>query len=87
MNVSEVSIITKREKSIEDSLSFRKPMIVTEVIEINDSVLGPTYYSICPRCHKSMERDVQSYCDRCGQCLSWKSFRKAKVVYPLNKSK
>ena len=29
------------------------------------------YYPVCPRCGSTMEREYQSYCDRCGQRLSW----------------
>lgn len=28
-------------------------------------------YGICPRCGAPLDRDYQSYCDRCGQHLSW----------------
>lgn len=28
-------------------------------------------YAICPRCNVSLERDYQSFCDRCGQHLKW----------------
>ena len=29
-------------------------------------------YSICPRCHTTLDRDYQSFCDRCGQHLDWR---------------
>ena len=29
-----------------------------------------------------MEREYQSYCDRCGQALDWKGFSKALVILP-----
>ena len=37
-------------------------------------------YYICPRCNTTMEREFISYCDRCGQCLCWKNYKKALVI-------
>ena len=35
-------------------------------------LLGKTdLFPVCPRCRNTMERDYQSFCDRCGQCLEW----------------
>ena len=35
---------------------------------------------ICPRCGITMEREFMSYCDRCGQCLGWKHYKKAVII-------
>ena len=58
-----------------EELSFRRALTVNEIVlfENGDS------YPVCPRCLISIEREYMSYCDRCGQCLSWKFFYKAKI--------
>lgn len=62
--------------TIKSAQSYRTPMKVTEVLlyENGDA------FSVCPRCKITLERDYQSYCDRCGQCLDWKGFSNAKIV-------
>lgn len=56
--------------------SFRCSMAVTQVYRYRDGSM----YAVCPRCRVTMEREYQSYCDRCGQCLGWASFGRAAVV-------
>ena len=56
--------------------SFRLPMPVNEVHLYRDNMA----FSVCPRCRTPLEREYQSYCDRCGQALDWKRFKKALVV-------
>ena len=51
--------------------AYRHPMSVTEVFYYVDSLIGPTTYPICPRCGVTVEREFQSFCDRCGQALDW----------------
>lgn len=60
-----------------NAVSYRVPMTVNEIIYFSkyDSA-----YSVCPRCKKTLEREYQTYCDRCGQALSWDRFDKAKVI-------
>ena len=62
-------------------LSFREPMPVTQarLLEVDGA------YPVCPRCRISMEREYQSFCDRCGQRLDWKGYKKAQVIYPLKR--
>ena len=62
------------------ALSYRFKMRVTEMRMYNDSIYGETGYYVCPRCKVTMEREFQSYCDRCGQALDWKGYSKVKVV-------
>lgn len=51
------------------SASYRVNMDVTE------KFLYKNYsYPICPRCRTTLEREYQSFCDRCGQALSWKKY-------------
>ena len=52
--------------------SYRTPMPVTHF-----SMHQNTAYYICPRCQITMEREFMAYCDRCGQCLTWRGYRKA----------
>ena len=54
-------------------LSYRIPMPVTEV-RCFDSASGRLCFPVCPHCGQTMEREYQSYCDRCGQCLDWERF-------------
>ena len=58
--------------------SFRLQMPVTEIMIFPD---GYGYY-VCPRCHITVEREFMSFCDRCGQRLGWKGYKKARKVYP-----
>lgn len=62
-------------KQLEDAESYRIPMQVTHL-----RVYGTTAFYICPRCHITMEREFMSYCDRCGQCLGWRYYKKAVVL-------
>lgn len=55
--------------------SYRTPMRVTQLKKYR-----ATAYYICPRCNITMEREFMAYCDRCGQCLCWKNYRKAMVL-------
>lgn len=40
-------------------------------------------YPICPVCKRTIEREYQSFCERCGTRLGWKDFKTAKVVYDV----
>ena len=60
------------EKPTATAECYRIPMQVTRLKQYRD-----TSYYICPRCNITMEREFMAYCDRCGQCLSWKNYRKA----------
>ena len=62
-------------------MSFRKPMPVTHVCCFR-FLHGLTSFPVCPRCGRTMEREYQPYCDRCGQCLDWKDFSNATIILP-----
>ena len=65
----------KSNENIEEKLLYREPMFVTEI-----EVWGNGYsFPVCPRCDCSIEREYQSFCDRCGQNLSWKWLSRAKL--------
>lgn len=51
---------------------------------VRDSLLlpGGDVYPICPRCSRSLDREFLTFCDRCGQRLSWKSY----FPYPRRES-
>lgn len=47
--------------------TYRTPMLILDTaIYVSGDV-----YAKCPRCRVPLERDFQSYCDRCGQALDW----------------
>lgn len=54
-----------------------------EVTEILKDKSDEHYSPICPCCRRTLSRDNQAYCDKCGQRLSWKNFLKADVVFEL----
>ena len=57
--------------------AYRAPVSITEYILLESTDESSRYY-ICPRCQTSLEREFQACCDRCGQRLDWKHYRKAK---------
>lgn len=59
--------------------SYRTPMKITEARKFSVYRNTSIYY-VCPRCKITLERDFMNFCDRCGQCLDWKGYRKAKVI-------
>ena len=56
---------------------YRLPRPITEY-RLNQSVLGDQAFYYCPRCDITLDREFQACCDRCGQLLDWKDYRKAK---------
>lgn len=67
---------------LQHQLSFRIPMPVTQIQYYYSGFKGFTTYPICPKCGITLEREYQSYCDRCGQALGWKSFSEATILQP-----
>ena len=61
--------------------SYRQGMPVTELVVFPSGPRKTGYYR-CPRCRMTMEREFMNYCDRCGQHLSWKGYKKASKVFP-----
>ena len=72
-----------RENNSFVSLSYRHKLRITAV-RAYQRHYGLDAFPICPRCKRTMEREYQSYCDRCGQALFWKGFKKAKVIFGSN---
>ncbi len=56
--------------------SYRKALKVTAVRYIGNMGAFP----VCPRCQKTLEREYQRFCDRCGQRLNWVGYSKATVI-------
>lgn len=65
-------------------LLYRFPMAVTERRGHYDW-LGFSTFPVCPRCGNSFEREYQSFCDRCGQKLSWSQYPHAKLILPAKR--
>lgn len=38
-------------------------------------------FPLCPQCGLPLEREYQSFCDRCGQKLSWKHLNRVPVIH------
>ncbi len=55
--------------------SYRVPMTVTE----GQLRHGNIYY-YCPRCRCPLDREYMAFCVRCGQKLSWRSRKKARII-------
>ena len=61
--------------------SYRMPMRV-EAVRAYPLGNGVITFPVCPRCDASIRQDYQSFCDRCGQQLSWREFENAAVLTP-----
>lgn len=61
-------------------MSFREPMAVTQIRCFRWSI-GITGFPVCPQCGVTMEREYQSFCDRCGQRLDWTGYSKATIIF------
>lgn len=61
-------------------MTYRTPMMVDEAIIYRKAFTDDLYYR-CPRCQTFLARDFMAYCDRCGQCLNWSDYKKARRKY------
>ena len=61
-------------------MTYRVPMMVQDVMVFRRFLENDIYY-LCPRCQVLLEREFMAYCDRCGQCLDWRDYQKAKRTY------
>lgn len=67
-------------EALKELASFQIPMKVNELVSLHIYDDQDSLFYVCPKCKISLERDFQSYCDRCGQRLDWKDYKKAKIV-------
>ncbi len=70
-----------RPSDISRETTFRKPISVAQ-IRCFHFAHDLTGFPVCPQCGVTMEREYQSFCDRCGQCLDWKNLSKAAIILP-----
>ena len=68
------------EKSLQSDKSIPKP--VTQIL-CNGSQHSHTYNALCPCCNHKLNSDWQSYCDNCGQRLSWNQYSKAELIFQI----
>ena len=54
---------------------YRKPLMV-----VHARVWNSSKYFVCPRCSVTLDREFAAFCDRCGQRLDWKYYKKATVI-------
>ena len=62
-------------KTAKSAERFRLPMLISQFRVYEDFA-----YYICPRCEATIEREFMAYCDRCGQCLCWRHYKKADIM-------
>lgn len=65
-------------QKITETIDYRTPRIVTEMIVYQD-LFGETGYYICPRCDCTLDREFVHFCDRCGQRLNWRKYMHVKI--------
>ena len=78
----------RKVKTVEESISYRQPMQVREILVCPGHMYDfniKHIYPICPRCGVSFEYDYQNYCGHCGQRLKWTGYSKAKLRYAGDK--
>ena len=59
-----------------EEVSYRLPLAVQKVLVLP----GGYSYPVCPKCGLTLEREYMNFCDRCGQRLDWREYKKAVVV-------
>lgn len=63
-----------------EELSFRFPRQVIRYRQHPSYNPSFATFPVCPRCHCNLEREYQSFCDRCGQKLGWDCFHYATLM-------
>ena len=59
---------------------YRQPMRLLTVRQYPACTGGMSLYPVCPRCHYTMEREYQAFCDHCGQRIYWSFLRYAALI-------
>ena len=57
-------------RKMKNALAFREKKQVEEIIVYKNGAVD----AICPRCKIPLSREFMSFCDSCGQRLSWNGF-------------
>ena len=63
-----------------EEFSFRFPRQVIHYRQHPSYNPSFATFPVCPRCHCNLEREYQSFCDRCGQKLGWDCFHYATLM-------
>lgn len=58
------------------ALAFRSAVAVREAALYSSGEM----YPLCPQCRIPLDREYQRFCDRCGQRLDWKGYRRARIL-------
>lgn len=58
---------TSPNSDVENVRSYRIVQIVTHAVVYRSGEC----YSICPRCHRAIDREYIRFCSNCGQRLGW----------------
>ena len=70
---------TLQSQEPDEAHAFRRPMEVGAVRYVRTTA-GLTGFAVCPRCRGNLEREYQTFCDRCGQKLDWKDYKKVRKI-------
>ena len=65
-----------RPPSCSSPSAYRRPLAVAEILLFPNGETFP----ICPRCRRTLSREYQHYCDRCGQRLGWSTYPREAVT-------
>ena len=65
-----------------EQVSYRRTMQVTEIMIFETGLPKESGFYVCPRYHVTLEREFMFFCDRCGQRLDWKNYKRASIVFP-----
>lgn len=67
----------------DEELSYRATLQVRYYRQQPSFNCPSSTFPVCPRCHSTIEREYQSFCDRCGQKLGWDYFHYATLMSKL----
>ncbi len=65
------------EKSLDHERSIA---MFVDTVYCNNQKSPLIFTPICPHCNYPLQNNWQSYCDNCGQKLSWKHYINSKIV-------
>ena len=68
-------LINEKSKDCERALAM-----YVNTVYCNNQKNPSAYIPVCPYCNTLLQNDWQSYCDNCGQKLSWKYFINSKII-------